>query len=276
MKCCCLFLLLLLINPVIAQMLRSSLPVNYSTTGTYSQHFTDVFSFTKNQASLSRTKNVTAGFYAEKRFMLQELKAFSAAVGFPCWQGGAGIAIDYTGFANYSESHTGLAYGKSLGAKIDLGVQFNYNRISVAGYGSAAAINFEIGAIFHLTDKINAGCHIYNPVGGKFSNSPGEKLSSIYSFGTGYETSEKLYVGAEIIKEENQTVDFNVSIHYAFEKQFFIRGGISSAVGNYFAGAGLLWKNIRLDMAADWHPKVGLTPSLLMIFILTKDKSGPE
>lgn len=259
-----------------SQLLRSSIPVSYTTIGTYSQHFTDVFSFTKNQATLSNVKNITAGVYSERRFMLQELKAFSAAISFPSLQGGIGVAADYSGFTDYSQSHIGLAYGRSLGSKIDMGVQFNYNRIGISGYGNAAAVNFEIGTIFHLTEKMLAGCHVYNPVGGKFGKDAGEKLSSVYSFGVGYEASDKLYLGSEIIKEENQPADFNIVLHYAFEKQFFVRGGVTTSVGNYFAGAGILWKNIRLDIAADWHPQAGLTPSLLLIFIFSTGKLEVE
>ncbi len=272
MRYVCFILLPVLVRPCIAQMLRSSLPVSYTTVGTYSRHFTGVFSFTGNQASLAGVKNIAAGMYSEKRFMLRELKAVSAAISFPCWQGGSGVAVDYTGFTNYNESHAGIAYGRSLGPKVDLGIQFNYNHINLAGYGSAGATSFEIGTIFHLTNKIHAGCHVYNPVGGKFGKNSGEELSSIYAFGLGYEASEKLFVGLEIIKEENQPVNINVCMHYAFEKQFFIRGGISSAVGNYFAGAGISLKNLRLEMAADWHPQAGLTPSLLLIFILSQAK----
>jgi hypothetical protein len=51
----------------------------------------------------------------------------------------------------------------SLGSKVDVGVQFNYYNVRIAGYGNAPAINFEIGTIFHLTDKLNTGFHAYNP-----------------------------------------------------------------------------------------------------------------
>src|ERR1700712_1033556 len=122
------------------------------------------------------------------------------AISFPWLQGGAGIAADYTGFTDYNEAHLGVAYGKSLGAKISLGIQFNYNHISLAGYGAAGAMNVEIGTIFRLTDKISAGCHVYNPVGGKFGKNSGEKLASVYAFGLGYDASEKLFIASEIIK----------------------------------------------------------------------------
>ncbi len=272
MKYYCFPLLLLSFNACLAQLLRSSPSGQYTTVGTYSRHFRDAFSFTGNQASLAGITNGNAGIYSEKRFLLRELQALSAAISFPCWQGGAGVALDYTGFTNYNESHAGVAYGRSLGANIDIGIQFNYQHINLAGYGSAAATNFEIGTIVHLTDKFHTGCHIYNPVGGKFGKNSEEKLPSLYSFGLGYEASEKLFVGSEIIKEESQPVAINVSLQYAFVKQFFIRCGLSSAVGNCFAGAGIYWKNIRLDIAASWHQQAGMTPSLLLIFKLYQSK----
>jgi hypothetical protein len=276
MKCFCLFAVLIVVAPCAGQVLRSALPVAYTSAGTYSQHFTDPFSFVNNQAALSRVRNISAGIYSERRFMLRDLEQVSMAVAFPCMRGGAGIAADYTGFAGYSQTQAGIAYGRPLGEKIDLGIQFNYHHLGIAGYGGTGALNIEIGTILHLTNKIQAGYHIYNLVGGKFGRNSGEKLASIYTFGLGYEASEKLFIASEIIKEEDQPVNMNVSIHYAFVKQFFIRAGISSATGSYFAGAGISWKNTRLDLASGWHPQAGLTPSLLFIFMLTHHQTDPE
>ena len=51
--------------------------------------------------------------------------------------------------------------------KADVGVQFNYYGYRVPAYGNASSINFEIGILIHLTDKLSTGLHVYNPVGGK-------------------------------------------------------------------------------------------------------------
>ncbi|MEO5998248.1 MAG: hypothetical protein ABIN89_15985 [Chitinophagaceae bacterium] len=275
MRYLCFLPLFFFVRPCLSQ-IHSSRPAGYAGVGAYSLDFTDVFSFTANPASLSHIKSTTIGLYSERRYMLNELKRFSTAISFPLPRAGAGITADYFGFAGYNESHGGIAYGKALGQKIDLGVQFNYYRISMAGYGSAGAMNFELGTIIHLSDKLYGGLHIYNPVGGKFGNNAGEKLASMYSFGTGYEASEKLFFSAVLVKEENQPVNVNVSMQYAFVKQIFIRGGLSSASASYFAGAGVSWKNYRLDVAADWHPQAGLTPCMLLIFTFNDSKSDQE
>lgn len=276
MKFVCFLAISLFVKPCFSQVLHSSRPANYIGVGAYSLNFKDVFSFTANQASLSHIKNTTAGVYSERRYMLNELKRFSAAVSFPSLQGGTGIAADYFGYGGYNESHAGIAYGRALGEKIDLGVQFNYHHIGMAGYGGTGAMNFEIGTLIHLTDKLLVGCHLYNPVGGKFNTDTGEKIASMYSFGAGYEASKKLLITATLVKEENQPVNVNVALQYAFVKQFFIRGGLTSAAASYFAGAGITWKNFRIDVVADWHPQAGLTPCLLLVFKLTPSKADQE
>ena len=138
-----------------------------------------------------------------------------------------GLQIDYFGFKDYNESQIGLAYARSLGSKLDIGVKFNYYSFRIPNYQSSSSVNFEIGAIAHLTDKLNAGIHFYNPVGGNLSKTNDEKLSSIYKFGLGYEASESFLVSAEIVKEEDLPIGVNAGVQYNFQKQFFVRVGIS-------------------------------------------------
>ncbi len=88
--------------------------------------------------------------------------------------------------------------------KVDVGVQFNYYSYKIPSYNNASAVNFEIGAIVHLTDQLNAGIHTYNPVGGKLGKTGDEKLASSYSLGFGYDASKNFCVSTEIVKEEKK------------------------------------------------------------------------
>ena len=113
--------------------------------------------------------------------------------------------------------------------------------------------------------KINAGIHIYNPVGGKLSKTDNEKLSSVYKFGIGYDASDKFFISTEIIKEEDQPVNVNAGVQYNFEKRFFAKAGISTDTNIGYAGAGISWKNFRLDVSASYHPQLGFSPGLMLI-----------
>ena len=270
------FLILLFsfsISFINGQTVRRPVAALYTGLGAYSTNQVDVFSFTNNQASLIQLKNVSAGAYGERRFMLNELSLYQLAIAIPTNSGNFGIKAGYFGFSEYNESQIGLAYGRKLGAKLDVGVQFNYNGVQISGYGNATAINFEIGTILHLTDKLNAGIHAYNPVGGKFGKNAEEKLASVYTVGLGYEASDKFFVSAEIEKEENQSVNVNAGMQYRFLPQILARVGIATNTSNVYAGVGLFLKTLRIDVVASYHPQLGITPGLLLIYSSSKKKA---
>ena len=270
-----LFFLLLFINEFIgAQSLKSPVAAAYIGLGAYSKSHTDVFSFTSNQAALAQMKVPAFGVYGERRFLLAETQLFSAVAVLPTKNGNFGFQADYFGYKNFNESQLGIAYARSLGEKLDLGVKFNYYSFRIPGYQNAAAVNFEIGAIAHLTEKLHAGIHFYNPVGGTISKTDHDKLSAIYKFGIGYEASENFLVSAEIIKVENMPVNVTAGVQYNFQKQFFARAGIISENGSPYAGAGVFWNNLRLDVCASFHPQLGISPGVMLIINVNKQSEN--
>jgi hypothetical protein len=184
------------------------------------------------------------------------------------------LDLRYYGFSDYNESQFGLAYAKSLGKKIDIGVQFNYYNVRIAGYGNASTINFELGTILHLNDNLNAGLHVYNPIAGKLGKDGEEKLTSIYSAGLGYEASEKFFISLEILKEENKPVNVNAGLQYKFLPQLMARLGISTNTSVIYLGVGFEWKSMRLDATASYYPQLGITLGTQLIFTLLKTREN--
>jgi hypothetical protein len=252
-----------------SQIVRSPISAAYLGLGAYSNNHIDAFSFHANQASLAKINNTTVGVYGEKRFLLNELSLYNAAAAVPTHSGNFGLDARYYGFADYNETQLGLAYARSLGNKIDIGIQFNYYSVRIAGYGNVSTINFEIGTIFHLTDKLNAGVHAYNPVGSKLGKVEEEKLASIYSAGFGYEASDKVFVSVEIEKQEDQPVNVNAGLQYKFLRQLLARAGVSTATSSMYLGIGFGWKVLRIDAVASYHPQLGITPGMLLIVPLS-------
>lgn len=250
-----------------AQTLRRPLAASYTGLGAYSVNHADVFSFIANQASLSRLKNTAVAVYGERRFLLTELTNYTAVAGIKTSSGNFGVKANYSGFTDYNETQLGLAYGRKLGSKLDIGAQFNYNSIRISnGYGTASAISFELGTVLHLSDKLHAGLHINNPVGGKFGKDQQEKLSAVYGFGIGFEASEKFFISTEIQKEEDQPVNVNAGFQYKFIPQLLVRGGMATATSTAWLGLGLTLQSFRIDLTSTYHPQLGITPGILMLF----------
>ncbi len=271
------FLLLLttVVFPIIAfsQTLRQPATSPYREFGAYSQIHTDLFSVSGNKAALAQVKKLSAGLFAERKFLLEELNSFSAIAAIPTRSGNFGLLADYSGFSGYNESLLGLAYARKLGSKIDAGIQFNYNRINISTYGSSAAAGFEAGVISHLTEKLHAGIRVENPVGGKFGKDQQEKIPSVYAVGLGYDASEKFCVTAEIEKSEDLPVNVVAGFQYKPVSQLLVRAGFTSSTSSIWAGAGLSMRSFRIDVMAAYHQQLGVTPGLMLLFNINSKKN---
>jgi hypothetical protein len=249
-----------------AQTIKTPVTSAFISISTYSTLHANAFSFCGNQAALAGIKNVSAGVYSEKRFLLKELSMYTAAVALPTASGNFGLKADYFGDVSYNEAGLGLAYARKLGDKIDVGIQFNYYSFKTAGYGNASAINAEGGVILHLTDELNIGFHVYNPTSVTIGKAGEEKMPAIYAAGLGYDVSSRLFMGAEIEKIEDQPVNVNAGLQYYFDEKLFATAGIASATSTYYFGFGIAIKNLQLNAVASMHPQLGITPGLMLLF----------
>ncbi len=257
----------------LAQTTRSPLSNQYTGATAYGRKLTDVFSFSGNQAALANIQSTAAGVYNERRFNLAELSSYHVVAATPLQNAGIGMNMHYAGYDQFSEMQAGLAYGLKLFKNISLGAQVNYNHVRIAGYGAATAVNFELGVLYAVSEKVNTGFHVYNPVGGTFGKNKAEKFASVYAGGIAYEPTGQFLISAEIAKEEDKPVNVNASFQYSFIKQFLVRAGISAATANYFAGAGLTWHCLRLDVVTSYHRQLGFSPAIMLIFQSSK-KTG--
>ena len=256
------------------QSIRYSPGTLYTGLGAYSQQFTQSFSFLANQAVLGGITRISAGLYAEQKYGLKELSMYMATMAIPLNRGGIGMAMQYAGHSDFNESQVSVAYGRNLG-KVSVGVQFNYIMMRIAGYGNDAAVGFEVASQWQINSALVTGIHIVNPAGGRFRNHAGEKLAALYQFGAGYEVSKQLFLSAEITKEEERPVTVQAGIQYmALPEKLFLRTGITTATTSPYAGLGWQWKNCRADVSVRYHPQLGLSPGLLLLFY-SKQKQAP-
>lgn len=256
------------------QSIRYSPGTLYTGLGAYSHQFTQSFSFPANQAVLGDLTRTSAGLYAEQKYGLKELSMYMGTVAIPVNRGGIGVAMQYAGSGNFNESQVGIAYGRNLG-KVSIGVQFNYNMMRIAGYGNDAAVGFEVGGQWRINSTFITGIHIVNPAGGRFRNHAEEKLAAVYQFGAGYEVSKQLFLSAELTKEEDRPVNVQAGLQYmAVPDRLFLRTGITTATTSPYAGLGWQWKNCRADVSVRYHPQLGLSPGVMLLFY-GKQKTAP-
>lgn len=253
------------ICPLQSQTLPTPLSNIYTRANTYSSYHSDAFSFAGNQAALAKLNTTSAGIYGERRFMLQDLASYELAFALPSASGNFGLKANYSGSSLYNESQISLAYGRSL-ARVDVGAQFNYYLFKASGYGKAFSINFEAGAILHLNEQFQTGFHIYNPVGSAIGKNHEEKLPVVYSFGMGYDASQKFFIGTVIEKTEDRPVSLTAALQYAFAEKLFVRAGVCTGISALYIGMGFVMNGFRIDVTGSLHQSLGFTPGMMLVY----------
>lgn len=259
--------LLIGINSIKAQALFEAASARYLTIGTYSAQNLDIAATRTNPASLAQLKKGAVAIFGERRFQLENLDMYAASAGLPTSSGNFAIHGSYFGFELSNRSQLSLAYGRKVNSKMDLGAAFHYLNIKQAGiYGGDHAITGSLSLLMHLTNTIHAGLNAYNPIKVAYGKNREEQIPAQYSFGIGYDVSDKLYVSGELVKSESQDINVNAGMQYRFVEKFLLRLGIATLTSNYYGGFGFLINDFRVDIAASYHPQLGFSPGLMLLY----------
>ena len=227
----------------------------------------DGFSVFQNQAGLASLKNISAGISIENRFFSPELNAGGFYFAAPTKIGVFGISVSRFGYSLYSESKYGLTYSKMLGDRLAMAVQLDYFEIRLGDiYGSKSLITGEVGFIATMTDDLNIGVHLFNPTRTRISQQPIENLNTALRIGLAYSFSSELESFLELEKELSSTLVTKAAIEYNINKKFFFRVGLSNNPNFLSFGFGAKLKSIRLDIAAQYHQVLGITPQISFQF----------
>lgn len=235
--------------------------------GTYSSQFINLINVRANQAALAGIAGTAASVFTEKRFLLNALGTVAFSFVLPTHSGTFGASLQYFGNNLYSDRLAGLAYGRTLGKKAAIGMQADYVSTRIRDYGSVAALTFEAGLLFHLTDQLHAGIHTFNPLRQQLNKSAGMNMPSIYSAGMGYEYSSKFFVGAELRQEEDPAaVRFSVGAEYRLIEQLALQVGLANEPAANYLGMRVRWGQLQLHLAGTYHPQLGMTPAVAISF----------
>jgi hypothetical protein len=240
-------------------------PLNVFQATTYSQHHTNAFSFSANQAALAYSSTIMAGIFSERQFMLKELSFYQVAATLPTRSGNFGITGTYVGNISNTETEVGLAYGRKLSNNIAIGGQFNYYTQRIPQYYTSGAFSIEAGVVLKINDQVQAGFHIYNPNGSKVAKTE-ERLPAIYTVGFGYEPSDRFMLSGEVLKIEDEKVNFRALAGYQFDKRLYARLGVNTAQAVYTVAGGVQLSNLSLEVMTAVHPQLGITPGLAILF----------
>lgn len=229
--------------------------------------YSDIWSATHNQAGLALLEKPVIGLFYENRFTLKELGLKAGAFAFPTKSGTFAIDLMQFGYSKYNESKIGIAYAKSLGKRISIGLQIDYlNTYFSEEYGNKGTAIGEVGFLTQPIDNLFIGAHIYNISRSKIAAYDDERIPTLLTVGLAYRFSEKVLCTVETEKDFDYKAMYKVGMEYQFIENLFIRAGVTSNPNQMCFGLGYVYKRIKADISFSTHQVLGISPHVGFIY----------
>lgn len=245
--------------------------------GNASVSLSDAWSAHHNQAGLGFLRDPTAGVYYENRFLLKELSVKGGVAALPLSGGVFGLCISNFGYSLYHENKYSLSFAKAFGKKLSAAVAMDYLSTGIGeGYGTKGVLAAEFGIQAKPLKGLTIGVHIFNPTRAKIAEYNDERLPTVIRLGGDYNFSDKVKVAVETEKDIAQKAIFKAGIEYKPVKEFYLRAGVGTNPNLSSFGFGINIKNLKIDVAANYHQTLGFSPQLGLTYIFKKDINEAE
>src|SRR5688572_15652935 len=86
-----------------------------------------IIGYKNNPAFLASMERAGVGIYSERKYLLTELNYHSLVAAINTGSGGFGFYMDFAGSSLYNESKVSVAYGRTVGTSVHVGMQLNRN-----------------------------------------------------------------------------------------------------------------------------------------------------
>lgn len=228
---------------------------------------TDFWSLQNNQAGLAYYDHFAAGFYYENRYLVKNLSLNAGGVVIPAGAGAFALNISYFGYSKYNESKIGIAYARSFGKVLAVGLQLDYLGTSIAeGYGKKGLVTFELGLLSKINKHFTIGAHVFNPVNVKLSEYADERIPAELRIGASYAFDENILVSVEVEKDTEFDPVVKMGLEYRIVKQVYLRGGVAGGPFTYSFGFGLDFDKLKIDFSSSVHQVLGYSPQVSVIY----------
>ncbi|MFN8394390.1 MAG: hypothetical protein U0176_06930 [Bacteroidia bacterium] len=228
----------------------------------------DFWQIGMNPAGIAGIKQMEAGAYIERRFLLNQLNMGSLGFAMPFYKGKhfAGFDASAFGFGGYAESKVGLSYATTLFERISLGAKLNYALISIDGYGNKSTFFANAGINCILSKHLNVGFRIFNANRAELQKDQDEKIPTTLDAGLAYQVSDKVLIVADIEKQVNYPLSLRGGVEYCPATFIKARIGASSQPVTLNAGVGIVVKGLNVDFSSTLHQYLGYTPALSLSY----------
>ncbi|MGE5425440.1 MAG: hypothetical protein ACM3N9_08750 [Syntrophothermus sp.] len=218
-----------------------------------------------NPACMAMFNGLSAGINFSDHFLISELGEQQVTATLPFHKSRFGLLIRYSGFDDYSDMTAGAAYAMKLFPKLSAGFRIDYIRIDFGEeYGSKNLLSFRIGLHYQVNNQFSSSLLLANPYPVRLA---GETyLEPSLRTGIAWNISKPLLALLEIEKGLHHPAIVKAAMEYHLAAPFYARIGILSSPARFSFGFGLQIKTFSIDISSFYHPVLGYSPQISLIY----------
>ncbi len=204
-------------------------------------------------------------FYSPSPFDLSQLSngGITAVVPFPSFV--TGLSILSSGFSLYREFTGTATVAKSFFGTLDVGANISVNHLSIARYGSAATLSFDVGTSLEIINDVRWGFAFLNCTRSTIGPTH-DPLPQIYLTGFEYSVMPHATAAVDLVKDVRYPFSIRAGTQFSPHEILDIRFGVSSAPSRYYAGFGIRVMSLYVDYSVATHAELGLTHDIGIAF----------
>jgi len=261
------FFFLLFLSSTVECQVQSIVGVRQNSLGNAGININDVWSAKNNPGSFAFMTGTQASLIYQNRFLVSELASQALAFGHKTQKGNIGFFFNHTGFSLFRTLQLGGTYAIALSPRLGMGVNFNYQQTRFGDiYGVKHHVAAGIGLQYKLNQTVFISGTVQNVNRSKVSNTENERLPTVFSLGMSYEISDKVLWLLDLEKELASRINVKSGIELAAHEYFDVRLGVNSFPFQSSFGFGTHYKQLQVDLAANWHSQLGLAPSFGVLY----------
>ena len=236
-------------------------------TGNCSVSLNDFWSIQNNPAGMADYRFFSAGLSYENRFFIKELSFYNTAIVMPVKIGILGLSYCRFGFENFNENKLGLAYARSFGPHLKMGLKLDYLMFSFSDeYAKRRTATFEFGIQSDITDDFSIGVYVFNPINVKLKTIHNERVPVIFRFGLSYQVTKDFLATSEVEYNSDSKLDYRFGLEYNTFKEFYVRVGVHTNPATASFGVGYTLSRVVIDVSATMNQYTGVSFQSSLIF----------
>jgi hypothetical protein len=185
-----------------------------------------------------------------------------------------GASLSSFGYALFKQNNFAMGCGKAFGSRLAFGMGLNYVETSIVEYGTKKIVSAEAAVQSKPFSNLTIGAAIKNITQSRIANDANERMPTLMQLGAHYLFSEKFMLIAEVEKIIDKKPSLKVGAEYRPVQVLYLRGGINTYPAMHSFGMGVIAKQLKIDIAANYHWVLGLSTQLgVMYEFKQRDKS---